>query len=189
MYNTGCARCACAQREYHKPHRENIINRWRCYSYRYPPLHLSLSTQVTRLNATQPQLVLSLCRVLVVFHISHRRHAHDGTPSLSLSLSRHTSPLPCAPSTHLMCVCGWARRGRVVRSTRRLRAGRRPECVRTRLLSVHFQTEASCLHPAVYFQTKASSGFSQLSSNVRIDVAPTMMSAVFLRRLKTFCCT
>ena len=105
MYNTGCARCACAQREYHKPHRENIINRWRCYSYRYPPLHLSLSTQVTRLNATQPQLVLSLCRVLVVFHISHRRHAHDGTPSLSLSLSLATPPRSHVHHPPISCAC------------------------------------------------------------------------------------
>mmetsp|Transcript_30502 Transcript_30502/g.89236 ORF Transcript_30502/g.89236 Transcript_30502/m.89236 type:complete len:231 (-) Transcript_30502:1326-2018(-) len=42
---------------------------------------------------------------------------------------------------------------------------------------------------SAHFHLKASLGASQLSSNGRIDVAPTITSAVFLRRLKTFCWT
>ena len=41
----------------------------------------------------------------------------------------------------------------------------------------------------LHFHRNLSGWYSHDSSNLRIDVAPTMMSAVFLRRLKTFCCT
>jgi hypothetical protein len=93
--NTCWLRCACAQREY-------IINRWRCCSYRYPPLHLSLHTcHSTQHSHSSSSLLSCTC----CGSISHRRHAHDGTPSLSLSLSLATSPRSHVHHPPISCAC------------------------------------------------------------------------------------